>query len=137
MSERGSPIVPDPLPEIQVLSPETSPTIPNMVLAGGTARALIWPGMGASARSLHLIELDPGGETQQMRHASEAVYYVLQGEAAVTDLDVGRAHRVPEGGIIFVEPETTYVLSGSGRPTEIVGGPCPADPRLYEGMDRA
>ena len=106
-----------------------------MIRGEGSARALVWPGMGAEKRSLHLLELMPGGETRSLKHDSEAVYYVAEGQVVAHDLDIGEAYEVLEGGMIFVEPDTSYVLSCAKVPTRLVGGPCPPDPTLYAGME--
>jgi glyoxylate utilization-related uncharacterized protein len=120
--------------DIQVISSESSPTVPSMVSGGGEARALVWPGMGAKTRSLHLIHLMPKDTTCEFKHASEAVYYVVKGEVTAIDLDSDDTHHVSEGGMIFVEPGTKYVLSCSDGPSDVVGGPCPPDPSLYREM---
>lgn len=120
--------------EIQIHSASSSPLIPSMVGAGDAARALVWPGMGAQTRSMHLIDLSKQGQTRELRHDSEAVYYVISGNVIATDRDTGTVHRVPEGGMILVEPATRYVLSSPHGPAEVVGGPCPPDRGLYDGM---
>ena len=122
------------MPEIKVISSESSPAIPRMVKGRGTMHALVWPGMGARMRSLHLTQLKSNSATRKLRHDSEAVYYVIRGDVVAADLDTGESHEVQEGGFIFIEPMTTYSLRCSRGSSEIVGGPCPPDPNLYEGM---
>jgi quercetin dioxygenase-like cupin family protein len=109
---------------------ETCPQLP-LIQGGGSARAVIWPGVGASQRSMHLIELDAGARTVPMRHPMEAVYYVIEGRAEATDLGDGSSFNVGTGSMIFIEPKTQYVISADGEQVQIVGGPCPPDPSLY------
>jgi quercetin dioxygenase-like cupin family protein len=109
---------------------DTCPELP-LVDGGGVARAVIWPGIGASLRSMHLVELEPGARTVPQRHPMEAVYYVIEGRAVAWDLADGASHRVGVGSMIFIEPETEYVISADGHRARFVGGPCPPDPDLY------
>ena len=48
------------------------PVIP-MIQSGGRAWAVVWPGVGASLRSMHHISLEPGGRTIELKHPMEAV----------------------------------------------------------------
>src|SRR5215471_18214732 len=58
------------------------PSLP--VLEGaGSARAVIWPGTGATERSVHLIQLGPLSGTVRLEHLAESVYYVLDGSGPV------------------------------------------------------
>lgn len=119
--------------EIQVISSHSSPVIPGLVKGEGSARALVWPGMGARKRSLHFIQLMPGGQTCHLRHHSEAVYYVIKGKVTTTDLGTNQTQEAVAGAMIFIEPDTAYVLH-SAVSSDVVGGPCPPDLSLYEGM---
>jgi hypothetical protein len=119
---------------IQVISSHTAPVIPALTEDGCSARAMVWPGMGAGSRSMHLIRLSAGRRTRAMRHDSEAVYYVIRGSITARDHDLSERHDASEGGFIFVEPETEYILASDREPAVIVGGPCPPDPSLYLGM---
>lgn len=104
-----------------------------MIEGDGSAYALVWPGMGARKRSLHFIQLMPGRQTRRLRHDSEAVYYVVKGEVIAIDLETDQTQEAVEGTMIFVEAGTTYVLH-SVDSSDVVGGPCPPDWSLYEGM---
>lgn len=106
------------------------PLLP-LVDGEGEARAVIWPGVGASLRSMHLIELAPGAKTVPMRHPMEAVYYVIEGRAVATDLTDNSGQAIGIGSMIFVEPETEYVIAADGQRVRFVGGPCPPDFDLY------
>jgi hypothetical protein len=64
----------------------------------------------------------------------EAVYYVISGEVEVEDIDTRTRHRVGLGGMFLVDPGTAYRIVGTAEGSELVGGPCPADPNLYDGL---
>ena len=115
---------------VQVLDSEGGPPLP-IVASGGFARAVVWPGIGAELRSLHWIELAPGGETIEMRHPSEAVYYVVRGAGEVTDGSDGSSRQLVEGAMAHIEAGTPYRLRAGDAGMEVVGGPAPADPALY------
>jgi len=121
--------------EIRVV-PDDPGTIPlPMVETKGTAWALVWPGMGAHLRSMHRISLRPGGRTVSLRHPMEAVYYVIAGTAEVHDLNVDVRHQVTTGGMVLVDPDTPYRIAAGLEGSEVVGGPSPADPRIYQASE--
>jgi quercetin dioxygenase-like cupin family protein len=103
-----------------------------MVAAEGRAWAVIWPGVGAQCRSLHRISLVRGGASVPLRHPGEAVYYVLAGRGRVEDA-AGTAHALIEGSMVHVAPRAGYHFQADDAGLELIGGPCPADPALYEG----
>ena len=121
----------DPLDEILVLDGEgTGPEL-NIVDGPGSARAVVWPGMGARARSVHRVRLEAGARTVLLSHPSEAAYYVVEGAGEVVD-GAGRAQPLDAGSFVHVAPDSGYSLRASGGGLEAVGGPCPPDPALYE-----
>jgi len=103
---------------------------------GGSAHALVWPGMGAQWRSLHHIRLEAGGRTVVLEHDSEAVYFVMAGEAAIVDGNTGEEILLPEGSMPHITAGHPYRLVAVTT-TEIVGGPCPPDLSLYEHLESA
>jgi quercetin dioxygenase-like cupin family protein len=114
--------------EVRVLDLDAGPELP-IVASAGSARAVVWPGIGAELRSLHRIGLDPGGETIELAHPGEAVYYVISGDGEVADGTTAR--RLTEGAMIHVEPGTAYRLRAGPGGLTVIGGPAPADPALY------
>lgn len=119
--------------QVQIVSADGDcPELP-IVSGEGSARAVIWPGMGAELRSMHLIELADGASTIDLRHPMEAVYFVIEGAGVAEDGD--ERHDVQTGCMIFVEPDTTYRIEARGG-LRLVGGPCPPDPSLYEELKR-
>lgn len=106
------------------------PPVP-MVASGGTARAVVWPGVGAHLRSLHHLTLEPGGATVELRHPGEAVYYVVDGAATVHDGAMASAQDLLQGAMVHVEPGTPYRFVAGPDGADLVGGPSPADPALY------
>ena len=120
--------------EVRVIRDD--PATPSLALIehDGNARALVWPGTGAHMRSMHRISLEGRGRTVSLRHPMEAVYYVISGEVDIEDLDTRVKHRVEPGGMFLVDPGTGYRIAAGSDGAELVGGPCPADPTLYDGM---
>jgi len=117
--------------EVRVLADdETCPDLP-IIEAGGRAWAVAWPGVGAHLRSMHRVSLQPDGNTVPLRHPMESVYYVLEGAAVATDLDLRQDHKLSAGSMILIDPGTRYVLRATEAGAEIVGGPCPPDPGMY------
>jgi quercetin dioxygenase-like cupin family protein len=122
--------------EVQVVDcDDACPSLP-IVEGEGLARAVIWPGIGARSRAMHLIRLAEGARTVPMSHPMEAVYYVISGTVVATDQTDRSTHRAKDGSMIFVEPSTTYVLLADRGAAEIVGGPCPPDPAAYEPLNQ-
>ena len=120
-------------PGVQVLDARGGPSLP-IVERGGSAMAVIWPGMGASLRSMHRLSLGAGGVTVELRHPSDAVYYVVSGSGEVAEGAEGEAEPLVEGSMVHVDAGTPYVLRGGPGGLEAVGGPAPADPALYESL---
>ena len=81
---------------------------------------------------MHRISLEPGGTTMALSHPMEAVYYVIAGSAVVEDLDQGTRSDLVQGSMFLVDPGTPYRVMSIGTAAEIVGGPCPPDPSLYD-----
>lgn len=119
---------------VKVLDADDRCPLLPLVDGQGYARAVIWPGVGAEQRSMHLFSLEGGSKTVEMSHASEATYYVIDGAAISIDRSDGSEQHAEAGSMIFVEPLTPYVISASDSGVRFVGGPCPPDPRLYEGL---
>ena len=110
---------------------ENSVSLP-LVASGGEAVAVVWPGVGSKHRSLHRVLLQPGGYTVDLRHPSESVYYVRSGSATVVDADSGEQQPLVEGSMVHVDPSTAHRFEAGASGAEIVGGPCPPDPSIYE-----
>jgi mannose-6-phosphate isomerase-like protein (cupin superfamily) len=118
--------------EVRVLrTADHGPVLP-IVEGEGSARPIVWPGVGAAFRSMHRIELAGGSRTIVLKHEMEATYYVIRGDGVVRDPDEGSSASVVEGSMIFVEPGTAYAFEAKGAGMLLLGGPCPADPALYQ-----
>jgi len=96
----------------------------DIIERGGSATAIAWPGTGSRVRSMHRIELEPGGGTVTLRHESEAVYFVASGSGRVAGSGL-KSH-----DMAFVPRRTPYRFEADEAMT-IVGGPCPPDESLY------
>jgi hypothetical protein len=114
-----------------VLDADSGPEL-GLVASGGTARAIVWPGMGAELRSLHRIELRSGGETVPQRHPNDAVYYVAAGSGEAIGGDGADRQALREGSMVHIDAATPYVLRAGDDGMLLLGGPAPADPSLYE-----
>jgi mannose-6-phosphate isomerase-like protein (cupin superfamily) len=113
------------------------PDIP-IVVGGGNAKAVIWPGNGARFRTFQILSLAPGARTVALRHASDSVYYVVEGTGSIANLDSGEAAPLGEGAMVHIDAGDGYRFDADGpRGMTLVGGPCPADERLYAGLMRA
>jgi quercetin dioxygenase-like cupin family protein len=116
---------------VQILRDDDDcPSLP-IIDGPGSARAVVWPGVGAHLRSMHRISLNPGSRTIRLQHPMEAVYYVISGQVAATDPDSGQTAEMVPGSMSLIDPGTPYVFVAGDEGAEIVGGPCPADPRMY------
>lgn len=123
-------------PRVQVLDADAACQELELVRGPGSATAIVWPGMGARFRSLHRIVLRRGARTIPLRHAMEAVYYVRSGTATVFDAQTRVTHSAETGSMIFIEPDTGYVISSEDEGAEVLGGPCPPDMALYAHLMR-
>ena len=122
------------LGEVAVVDAEVGPELP-IIHQDGSARAVIWPGMGAELRSMHRISLQPNGRTIRLNHPSEAVYYVISGSGAVCDTPHAPKEALIQGSMILIEAGSDYAFCASSDGMELVGGPSPADPTLYESLE--
>jgi len=103
----------------------------GIVRGEGSCTPVIWPGLGARHRSMHLLVLGPASRTIPLRHPSEAAYYVVEGEARVEDHDEGTTQALVPGSMFHIGAGTAYVIAAVGDGATILGGPCPPDPALY------
>ena len=118
--------------QVRVLDSGSScPTLP-MVDGVGTARAVVWPGVGAELRSMIRISLDPSARTVELRHPVEAVYYVMAGTGSAVDPGTSARQPLLEGSMVHIEPGTPYRFAAGPQGLEILGGPCPADREIFE-----
>ena len=104
----------------------------DIVDGAGEARAIVWPGMGAQTRSLQRIWLKAAARTVELRHPGEAAYYVVAGSGWVSDRSSGARLALREGSMFHVDGGTRYLAEAADDGMELVGGPAPADPALYQ-----
>ena len=116
---------------------ENCPSLP-LIDGDGSAKAIMWPGNGAEHRSFHLIELALGARTIPLSHAGESVYYIISGSGVVEDLGGGGTQQLVEGAMVHIGGGDHYRFAASaGIAMKILGGPCPADPGLYQSLKTA
>lgn len=120
------------LGEVVVTGTGAGPAL-QIVAGEGSARAVVWPGMGAQLRSMHRISLARESRTIELMHSSDAVYYVISGGGDAVDRATGERGALVQGSMVHVDAGTPYELSAGADGMELVGGPCPADPSFYEG----
>ena len=113
---------------------DTCPDLP-IVEHGGSAWAVVWPGVGARLRSMHHISLEPGGRTVTLTHPMEAVYYVIAGKATVSDPNDASHQPLVPGSMAHIDPGTSYLFEAGSSGAEIIGGPCPVDPQMYSHLN--
>lgn len=118
------------LGEVVVVDGDGGPAL-DIVAGDGSARAVVWPGVGARLRSMHRISLGPGARTVELSHPSDAVYFVITGSGSAADRSDGGEQALVEGSMVHIDAGTTYALLAADAGIEIVGGPAPADPALY------
>lgn len=116
---------------IAVLDATAGPEL-AIVEGEGSARAIVWPGTGARLRSLMRIRLEPGARTVALSHPGEAVYYVIDGAGSVAEAGGTEGGGIETGAMVHVDGGTGYVISAGAEGLDLVGGPSPADPALYE-----
>jgi quercetin dioxygenase-like cupin family protein len=116
---------------VQVSPLRGSGPVLSIIDGEGSARAVIWPGSGAIARSLNWIWLAPSSRTVLLEHGSEAVYYIMHGSGSVLGDGTSALSGLVEGSMVHVDARVGYRLVAGADGLEFFGGPCPADPALY------
>jgi mannose-6-phosphate isomerase-like protein (cupin superfamily) len=110
----------------------------SIVVGGGSAKVVMWPGNGSRYRTFQLVTLDDGAATVTLEHPSDSVYYVMAGSGAVVDAHSGERMPLVEGAMIHIDAGDAYRLEAdAGSGMKILGGPCPADERLYAALSPA
>jgi|AntRauTorcE11898_2_1112593.scaffolds.fasta_scaffold21724_2 quercetin dioxygenase-like cupin family protein len=118
---------------VKVLRPEKDFVLIPYVKEG-TAKAIIWPGMGAKYGVMNYFVMKPGGENVPHKHDdSEDMFYIAQGQGVVADLDNNIEHPIEAGCFVYVEPGTMHAAKSYGPDDYIsIGGPTPPDPEMFK-----
>jgi hypothetical protein len=116
----------------KVLRSDESCPLLSLVDGEGDARAVAWPGVGSKLRSMARIRLAATSRTKALKHPMEAVYYVIGGEGQVIDADTACGQPLIPGSMAHIEPDTRYAFVAGDAGMELIGGPCPPDPALYQ-----
>jgi mannose-6-phosphate isomerase-like protein (cupin superfamily) len=109
------------------------PEIP-IVEGEGNAKVVLSPHNGASFRSFQLVSLQQNARTVGLRHASDCVYYVIEGEGAIVDAAGGSRFDLAEGHMVHIDAGDLYRIEAGNAGIKVIGGPCPADAGLYSGI---
>jgi hypothetical protein len=123
-------------PMVRIIRSDSDRPALRLIEGVGEARAIIWPGMGASLRSVHQIVLGGGSATVEQSHPGEAVYFLKAGSAHVDDLDTSSSYTLTVGSMIHIDGGTRYRFVAESGGAELIGGPCPPDPALYEHLQQ-
>ncbi len=92
----------------------------------------MWPGNDAKFRTLQIITLKRGDRTIRLDHGSDAVYYVISGAGSIADLGSSEVFPLVEGAMVHIDAGDAYqFMADNDQDMKILGGPCPADARLY------
>ena len=115
---------------VQVLPAEQGE--PFDILAGaGLALVVVGPHMGARHRTMAVVTLDAGAATRELRHPSEAVWYVVEGQGRAVPAE-GDAIDLEPGAMVHAGPGAGYrIEAAADLPLRVVGGPSPPDPALH------
>jgi mannose-6-phosphate isomerase-like protein (cupin superfamily) len=107
------------------------PEIP-IIVGSGNARVVMWPGNHTQFRTLQIITLERGARTIRLSHGSDAVYYVMSGAGSIVDLASNEVFPLVEGSMVHVDAGDAYqFMANDDDDMKVLGGPCPADERLY------
>jgi mannose-6-phosphate isomerase-like protein (cupin superfamily) len=117
---------------VQVLKLSSKGTELPIIDGLGTARAVIWPGMGATERCINYVELEAGSSTVWLGHATEAVYYVMSGTGTVLGDDALDEWPIFEGSIVHISDGSHYRFQAQEGGLTLFGGPCPTDPAMFD-----
>jgi len=109
------------------------PEIP-IVEGEGNAKVVLSPHNGATFRSFHLVSLHDSARTIRLSHASDCVYYVMQGTGAIVDAAAGSRIDLAEGHMIHIDAGDSYRIEAGHAGIKVIGGPCPPDERLYSAI---
>jgi quercetin dioxygenase-like cupin family protein len=123
--------------EIRVVRSEVDGVALPLVEGPGRMDALVWTGMGAVHRTMHRVGLERGARTMRLHHrGSEAVYFVVRGTGLAVEDGRTITHAVRAGMMFHVAPGTPYRIQAATGPFVCVGGPCPPDEEMYDGISK-
>jgi mannose-6-phosphate isomerase-like protein (cupin superfamily) len=112
------------------------PEIP-IVEGEGNAKVVLSPHNGSTFRSFQLVSLKQHSRTIGLKHASNCVYYVIEGAGAVVDTVAGSRVDLAEGSMVHIDAGDLYRIEAGAAGIKVIGGPCPPDERLYAGLTAA
>lgn len=113
------------------------PDLP-IVVGSGRAKVVMWPGNGALYRTFQVIDLEQNDQTIELAHPSDSAYYVAAGSGVITDVVSGEQMPLVEGSMVHIDKGDRYRFeAGSTAGLKLIGGPCPADAKLYAHLAKA
>jgi mannose-6-phosphate isomerase-like protein (cupin superfamily) len=121
-------------PRVRVIDSAVGcPDIP-VVVGEGNAKLVLSPHNGASFRSFQLVSLKQGARTIDLGHASDCVYYVIEGEGVIVDAASLARFDLSEGHMVHIDAGDRYRIEAGAAGIRVIGGPCPPDQSLGAGM---
>ena len=122
------------VPRVRVIDSAIGcPEIP-IVEGEGWAKVILSPHNGARFRSFQLLALEHNARTVDLSHASDCVYYVIEGAGSIVDAAAGWRFDLGEGHMVHIDAGDRYRIEAGASGIKVIGGPCPADPSLYADM---
>lgn len=116
---------------VRVIDSATDSQNISIVQGTGNALAVVWPGTGAKFRTFHVVSLDAGSSTIELRHSSDCVYYVAEGGGSVRGDDPDIKFDLIQGSMVHIDAGDAYRIAAGDAGVKVIGGPCPADMALY------
>jgi mannose-6-phosphate isomerase-like protein (cupin superfamily) len=99
----------------------------------GNAKVVLSQHNGAAFRSFQLLSLQQNARTISLCHASDCVYYVIEGAGTIVAAG-GQGFDVGEGHMVHIDAGDRYSIEAGKGGIKLIGGPCPADESLYAGL---
>jgi mannose-6-phosphate isomerase-like protein (cupin superfamily) len=109
------------------------PEIP-IVEGEGNAKVVLSPHNGATFRTFQLVSLKENARTIGLIHASDCVYYVIEGKGSIVDTAAGSRLDLAEGHMVHIDAGDSYRIEAGYNGIKVIGGPCPPDDSLYSGI---
>src|SRR5260370_42009461 len=112
------------------------PEIP-IVEGQRNAKVVLSPHNSSTFRSFQLVSLKQHARTIGLKHASNCVYYVIEGAGAVVDTVAGSRVDLAEGSMVHIDAGDLYRIEAGAAGIKAIGGPCPPDETLDASLTAA
>jgi mannose-6-phosphate isomerase-like protein (cupin superfamily) len=126
-----------PFSQVRVIDSAVGCSEIPIVEGQGNAKVVLSPHNGSTFRSFQLVSLKQHARTIGLKHASNCVYYVIEGAGAVVDAVAGSRVDLAEGSMVHIDAGDLYRIEAGAAGIKVIGGPCPPDETLYAGLTAA